>query len=243
MEQTKGKTMKKQRAFLLVGSPKGTKSSSYSMGSYLIRKLETGGLATESMSAGQALYSKENTDRMLDAVDAADLVVVAFPLYVDQLPAAVELIAERRRQRAERPSNPAEPEGSSLETRPQKLMAIVNCGFPEAYQNQPAVDIMRKFATETGFSWAGALALSMGGAVSQTPLEKGGGKVRNVVKALDLAADSLVAGGDVPPEAVSLMARPVIPRWLYCAFANIGWRQQAKQHGVRKKIFSRPYEP
>ncbi len=239
--------MKKQRAFLLVGSPKGTKSSSYSMGGYLIRQLEAAGLATESMSVGQALHSKENSDRMLDAVDAADLVVIAFPLYVDQLPAplvkAAELIAERRKQPAERPSNTAGLESSNPETRPQRLMAIVNCGFPEAHQNQPAVDIMREFATEAGFHWAGALALSMGGAVSATPLEKAGGKARNVVKALELAADSLIAGGDVPPDAVSLMARPFIPRWLYCAFANFGWRQQAKRHGVRNKIRARPYTP
>ncbi len=247
MEQAIGTTMKKQKAFLLVGSPKGTKSSSYTMGGYLIRRLEAGGMATESMSVGQALHSEENLSRMLGAVSAADLVVVAFPLYVDQLPAplvkAAELIAERRRQPAGRPSNTTESLSSDPGPQTQKLMVIVNCGFPEAHQNQPAVDIMRKFATETGFHWAGALALSMGGAVSGTPLEKAGGRVRNVVKALDLAAASLIAGGDVPPEAASLMGRPFIPKWLYCAFANIGWRRQAKKHGVQKQMYSRPYEP
>jgi hypothetical protein len=41
--------------------------------------------------------------------------------------------------------------------------------------------------------------------------------------------------------AASLMARPFIPRWLYCRFANIGWKQQAKKHGARDKINARPY--
>ncbi len=247
MEQATGKTMKEQKAFLLVGSPKGTKGSSYSMGSYLIRKLAAGGVATDSMSVGQALHSEENTSRMLDAVNAANLVVVAFPLYVDQLPAplvkAAELIAEWRRRSDGRTVDTRESQSPDPAPHTQKLMAIVNCGFPEVDQIQPAVDIMRKFAAETGFHWAGALALSMGGAVSGMPLEKAGGRVRNVVKALDLAAASLIAGGGVPPEAASLMAKPFIPKWLYCAFANIGWRQQARKHGVRKQMYSRPYEP
>ena len=58
-----------------------------------------------------ALRSPEGRDRMLAAVDAADLVIVSFPLYIDQLPAplleALELIAEHRKAQAARPG--AEP--------------------------------------------------------------------------------------------------------------------------------------
>ena len=46
------------------------------------------------------MYSAERTKAMLDAMDAADLVLLAFPLYVNSLPApvmnALEQIAAHR---------------------------------------------------------------------------------------------------------------------------------------------------
>jgi putative NADPH-quinone reductase len=114
MEIDMDNTTIKRKALLFIGSPKGLKSTSYALGSYLLKKHE--------------------------AVAAADLIVFSFPLYVDQLPApllkALELVADHRKVNA-----PA---------KPQKIMAIVQCGFPETYQNQLACDIMRQFAKEDG---------------------------------------------------------------------------------------------
>lgn len=220
---------KKRKALLLVGSPKGKNSTSRSIGSRLLRKFEAGGIEVEEMTVSAALQSTENLHRMHKAVDAADLVIVAFPLYVDQLPAplvqALELVAERRKG-----SPGVAPSAGPLV---QKLAVIVQCGFPETRQNQPAVDIMRQFAKEAGFSWAGALAMGMGGAVGGKRLEKAGGMVRNVVKALDMAAASLAAGGDIPEEAARLMARPLMPRWIYSLAANWEFRREIKSEKYR----------
>jgi len=228
-------TTDKRKALLLVGSPRGKSSASQSIGSTLFRKLEAGGMEIEEMTVSAALQSTENQHRMHKAVDAADLVVVAFPLYVDQLPApliqTLELIAERRQG-----TLVASPSAGPLV---QKLAAIVQCGFPETHQNQTAVDIMRRFAKEAGFAWAGALAMGMGGALGGRPLEKAGGMVRNVVKALDMAAASLAVGGDIPEEASRLMARPLMPRWLYFLAANWGFRREIKKHGARKRVYDR----
>jgi hypothetical protein len=230
------KPIDKRKALLLVGSPKGKKGSSHSIGGYLMRKLAEAGLETEETAVAAALQSTENLHRLHKAVDAADYLIVAFPLYVDQLPAPLiqllELIADRRKGK---PSVP--PSAGPLV---QKLSAIVQCGFPDTNQNQPAVDIMRQFAREAGFAWAGALALGMGGAVGKKPLEKAGGMVRNVVKALDMAAVSLAGGGNIPDEAAALMARPLLPKWLYSLAANWEFRRELKKHGVRKQACARP---
>lgn len=227
-----------QRAFLLIGSPKGKAGASYALGGYLVRKLVAGGMDVEEMTVSAALQSTENQHRLHKAVDSADLFIVAFPLYVDQLPAPLiqllELVADRRKGK---PGVP--PSAGPLV---QKLAAIVQCGFPEAHQNQPAVDIMRQFAKEAGFEWAGALALGMGGAVGRKPIEKAGGMVRNVVRALDRAAVSLSAGGRVPDEATALMARPLMPRWLYLPAANWSFKRELKKHGAGKRAYDRPYE-
>jgi multimeric flavodoxin WrbA len=220
------------RAFLLAGSPKGLKGTSYELGRCFLGKLEAGGFSAETQAAGAASRSEESSAALLRAVDEADLVVVSFPLYIDQLPApliaALERVADDRRLRPARKSS--------------KLMAIVQCGFPESLQNLPAVEIMRRFAKETGFSWAGALFMGMGGALGGKPLAKAGGMARNTVKALDLAAASLLAGGNVPDEASTLMARPLFPRWLYRSMANWGMKREARKHGAKRTVLARPYE-
>jgi hypothetical protein len=122
-------------------------------------------------------------------------------------------------------------------------MAIVQCGFPETMQNQPALDIMREFAAKAGYDWAGGLATGMGGAVGGKPLEKAGGMAKNIIKAFDLAAASILAGGIIPEKAVTLMGKPLMPRWLYLLAANFGMKSQARKHGAAKSLYARPYEP
>ena len=235
---TAGNTTGKRKALLLIGSPKGPKSTSRVLGAYLMRKLEAGGMESVEMTVAAALQSTENQHRMHKTVDAAELVVVSFPLYVDQLPAplvqTLELIADRRKGTL--PASPVAGPGI------QRIAAVVQSGFPETRQNQAAIDIMRQFAGEAGFEWAGALAMGMGGAVAGRPLDKGGGMVRNAVKALDLAAAALLEGRDVPPEAARLMGRRLMPAWLYTFMGDRGMRRSAKRHGVLGRAHDRPYE-
>ena len=56
--------------------------------------------------------------------------------------------------------------------------------------------------------------------------------MRNV-KSLDLAADALAKGEAIPEEAVKLMARPLVPRWLYLLIGNRGWVRGAKSMDAR----------
>ena len=225
------------KALLIIGSPRGKASASRALGGRLLGRLGAGGLEVEEMSVAAVLGSSERRHDLYRATDAADIVIVSFPLYVDQLPApliqALELLAERRRG------------GMGMTPWPgplvQRLVAIVQCGFPETHQNRPAVDIMRQFAKEAGFRWAGALALGMGGAVGGRSLEKAGGMLRNVVAALDKTAKSLIAGGDVPDEATAMMARPLMPRWFYHAAANWGFRARLRKNGALKRAGDRPY--
>ncbi len=226
------------KAVLLIGSPKGRKSTSHAIGRALLERLEAGGMEAETFTAVESLRSTENLHRMHRAMDAADLVVVSFPLYVDQLPAplvqVLELVAERRK------GGPGVSPAAG--PRDQKLLTIVQCGFPETHQNQPAVDILRRFANETAFRWAGALAMGMGGAVAGKPLDKAGGMVRNTVKALDLAAAALLRNEDIPPEAQEMMGKPLMARWLYLVMANFGMKRSLRRHGVKEQAYARPYE-
>jgi len=64
----------------------------------------------------------------------------------------------------------------------------------------------------------------------------------NIIKSLDLTVDALLRDESVPDEAIRLMAKPLIPAWMYTAIGNLGWRRRAKRYGVRKKLHDRPYQ-
>lgn len=219
-----------KKALLLVGSPKPTKSTSEVLGKYILDKIKNRGIETENININNTLMI--NYQGLIDKVNNCDILILSCPLYVDSPPAtvikAMELIYESRI-------------GISL-SRKQVMMAICNCGFPEAFQNYSALAIYKTFAEETGFEWAGGLALGGGGAIDGKPLEKMGGMVKNLVKSLNLTADALVLGKSVPKEAVKLIEKPMMPNWLYYLGGQIGWVIQSKKFGAHKKLNHRPYQ-
>jgi hypothetical protein len=216
------------RALLLVGSPKRSGSASETMGAYLMSRLAARGVHVDSLHLSRAVRSTESRADLFAAMDAADLIVLAAPLYVDSLPAPVikvlELVAEHRAT------------GTPPEAR--RFAAIVNSGFPEPAQNDTALAICRQFAREAGFTWAGGLGIGGGGLVVGKPLERPPGLIRRAVRALDLAADALADGRPIPDAACEAVARPLVWPWLYRLVGNFGFRREAGKHGAR--IGARP---
>jgi hypothetical protein len=199
----------------------------------LFEQLAAQGVQARTIRLYTLLKSETRMHSLLEAVDAADLVTLASPLYVDSLPAPVihvlEEIAEHRRE---------EPPASS----PQ-LTAIVNCGFPEAAHNQTALAICRNFARLAGFEWGGGLALGGGeGIVHGMPLNELGGRAFPIRHSLEVAAQALAAGKPIPQEATTLMGKPGVPAWLYKLVGGYGWKQQARKYHVQNQLRARPYQ-
>lgn len=219
------------KVLLLVGSPRGAASASNSLGDHLLRLLEERGMATKKLLVYPALGDEKKMAELLAAVDACDLLVAAFPLYVDQLPAPlVDLllgIAERR-------------QGRAGEAR-QGLAAVINCGFPETAHCRLAGEIVRNFAVQAGFRFLGCLATGMGGTIGNRPLATAGGVVRHQVKALGLAATSLAKGTEIPETVIGLMGKAMMPRWFYNWMGDWGWRRAAKKNGVSGRLPEKPF--
>jgi hypothetical protein len=222
------------RALLLVGSPKagskvGSGSTSGVLGGELLVGLRRRGWSTEALNLAGDLRGQAGREQLGMRVDAADLVVLAFPLYIDALPflctLALEVLAERN-------------------LTGKALAVLVNNGFPEALQNNLALSICARFARETGMAWAGGLALGGGEAISGgLPLagkeRRGRPPAGYVVKALDAAAGALAAGRPVPAGVQGQLAKspfPGLPFVLWCwLFRIIGehqWRRAAKRNGA-----------
>jgi multimeric flavodoxin WrbA len=219
-----------KRAVLLVGSPRTKKSTSASLGGYLMEQLNTHNIETQTIQIYTSLSSPARMDALYQSIEDADLVVLAFPLYVDSLPApvtaALEKIAERRK----------------VNGRPARFAAIANCGFPGADHNNTALAICSEFARENGLAWMGGLSLGAGeGIVHGTPLHALDGRAIPIKAALDMAAEALAAGNPIPQTSKDLLAKPIIPNWMYTLSGRFGWRQAAKQFGAQKLLKRQPY--
>jgi hypothetical protein len=218
-----------KKALLLIGSPHGFNSSSNSLGIYLLDKLQSGGYETSKIHAQAAVHNPEKQAEMLSQVADSDLLILAFPLYVDSLPSglilALEKIAEDRKK--------------ATATKHTRVLAIVNNGFPESKQNATAIAICKQFANEVEYEWVGGLMMGAGAMINGMPLEKAP-MMKNVKKSLDLTSQNLIEGSTVSDETMELMAKSVMPKFIMTMFANMGWKSMAKPYGNQKKLRDRP---
>ncbi|NTU98210.1 MAG: NAD(P)H-dependent oxidoreductase, partial [Chlorobiaceae bacterium] len=217
-------------ALLLVGSPRMAKSTSASLGGYLFEKLAEQGVRTETVQIYKTFGNPEKMASLLESVDRSELVVLAFPLYIDSIPAPVlsvlRAIGQHRRGQA----------------RSGKFVAVANSGFIESHHNENALASCAVFAKEAGFSWMGSVAIGGGeGLVHGKPFSELGGPAIPYRKNLDLVAQALASGKSVPVEARMQLGKPFTPGWIYRAVGSYGWKKQARRNGALSQIDARPY--
>lgn len=220
-------------AAIFIGSarPKGT-STSESLARQLIDGLEADGVRTTLVYASQFIKPGRAATEALEAMLAAELLVVSSPIYVDGLPA---LATRALQQLAERLADGPHPL--------RKIVGLLNCGYPEAIHNRITMRLLRTFARQNGLLWAGGLALGGGEIIHGRPLASARLMARAPIRALDQAAQALATGHPIPPEAIRLMARPLISSRLFRWIARLRWITQALPNGIGWwKLGARPHE-
>jgi multimeric flavodoxin WrbA len=210
-------------ALLINASPKPGRSTSLAMCEYLGERLKERGMEVKES------HLRKERNEVIEEMDTADLVVLASPVYVDSLPS--ELIALMEDFSATK----------EAKKREQTMIAIVNCGFPEPAHCATAITITSIFAKRMGFAWGGGLPMGMGEMTMGRTLEEAGGAMRRPRKALDLTAATLAEGHEVPIEAVRLMAKAPIPKWMFVKLAHRRWRQEAAGNGCSDKMGDTPF--
>ncbi len=222
---------KTTKAVLLVGSPRKSKSTSLSLGRYLCSKLAQQSVQVDTFH----IYSKERGAEahmvLLATICEADLVILAFPLYVDTLPSPVLAFLEQLARYRKIHKGDKFPH----------FVALVNCGFPEASQNENALAVCAQFAQEAGFVWGGGIALGGGNGLGSKELEDWGRRTRHIRRALDLAAVALHNGQAIPKMAVEIAAKPLYPAFLFRFGAQFFWKKAAAAHGAQETMHARPY--
>lgn len=149
--------------------------------------------------------------------DAAgvDALVLAVPLYVDELPASA--IA-----RLEELAGAARP-GT-------RVYALLNCGFFEPYQMDCELEVLELWCRAHGLAWSGAVAVGGGGML---PGIWGSPRLGWIRRPTSEASDQLVLALRSGSDAGIIQVRQRIPRWMYILAAQAGWRAQARKNGCR----------
>lgn len=232
-----------RQALLLVGSPKTGSSTSEVLGLHFAGLLEKTGWKTRTIKIRERWFGGAGPAELRSALENADLILAAFPLYADSVPALVAKTFEELQEMGNKASK----------TDSRRFFVIANNGFPEAYQNAPALAICRNFAEKAGMAWAGYMAVGAGEAVSGgRPLEgkqRRGPPVFRLIEAFESAASMLERDGFVsgkPLKAIQKSPIPLLPfpiwRRMFIHFASAYWRKRASGHGVKKRqMNAKPY--
>lgn len=227
--------MRPRRALFLFGSGRPIRSStSEALGGHLIEGLVAGGMDCDALHVSH-LRGERADQRLVPALEGAELFVLAAPVYVDALPYLVTHCLERVYLHR------CGPGASDTELPPPtRMVALVNCGYPGVRHTETTLSICRAFARRAGLPWAGGLGLAAGEAIHGAPIAGLGRMGRNVRASLDLAAEALLAGEPIPDEAVELMARPLMPDFAYRLLANVGWAMSARRNGALGQMRDQP---
>ncbi len=231
------------RVLLLVGSPRGRRSTSTAVVSYLLNLMKLKGVEPlPVLWIGPILRTQEKISQLLEAVDAADVIVLAAPLYDDCQPyiviKAMELIAAHQKELAK----------AQKKNDGKLFSVVVNCAFPEEHHTQTVIRIYRKFAEDAGFRWGGSLSIRVGEALrgrEGKTLDDVGSMAKKVKEALVRMADSLAKGSPSADETMSVIPEAFYrgPFFFLGSFFiwlnNRGWAKLAKKKG--EDVNARPY--
>lgn len=221
--------MKRTKAVVLIGSPKKGSSTSRSLAEHLVTQLKNEGMDVETYHIVESITDPVRSREIWDGFRDAGLIVISTPLYVDSLPSEVVAWMETAGRK-----------GTEI-VKGTRLLAMVQCGHPDVDQTAVAVDILKNFSDQLGCEWAGALQMPMGPAIDGRSLPEAKGAARHAVKALNMTAEALANGMEVPVEAFQEMQVRPIPVFIYLMVANRMWKRRAKDNGVRYQLMNMPY--
>lgn len=172
-----------------------------------------------------AMRTTKVSEEDLEQLAGCDALVFAFPLYFDGIPSQLlRCLVQMETYFREKPAKGI------------RVYALVNNGFYEGRQNEPAIDMMKNWTLRSNLLWGQGVGLGGGGMLAQMKdISEGQGVKKNLGGALKAVAGNIASQTSAEPVLVS----PDIPRIVYRVGGNIGWNSQAKAKGLKKKDIGR----
>jgi hypothetical protein len=198
------------------GSPKAKDSASECILKMLKNLFNNNDMISEYNFRKPHLDNKE-----IEQICQCNVIVMAFPLYVDGIPAhLLSCLYEMER---------------FFKTSPNpniKVYALVNSGFYEGKQNSLALEMVENWCEKCGISFGQGIGIGGGGMFpSMTNVPDGKGPKKKSYEALKILSKNISTNSS----AENIFISPSFPRFAYKLSAEVGWRQKIKSNGLSKK--------
>lgn len=205
---------------IINGSPKPGKNTSEILIHFFLAEL-AGKHSVETYRPGKQPLSPEQIDQL----GASDVILFAFPLYVDSIPShLLKLLVEISNQ-------------TKLSSKTM-VYCLVNNGFFEGIQNHIAIEQMQLWCASVGATWGQAIGLGAGEMlpfIADIPL--GHGPNKN----LGHAMKELVHNVQNRTGGANIYISPNWPRPLWKLQSSLFvWYPRAKQNGLKIRELSAP---
>jgi hypothetical protein len=201
---------------LLNGSPKMKESASGTLLEELNQLINKGHSIIE-----LKLNKKEISTIDLELIKSSDILVFAFPLYVDGIPSHLLYCLKQ-----------LEDYFKKRNVTNISVYAMVNSGFYEGEQNMLALEMMKHWCTKTGLLWGQGLGIGAGGMLISTKnIPIGNGPKKNLGNALKTFSFNILN----QKSGENIMITANFPRIAYKLAAEAGWRQRIKMNGLQVK--------
>lgn len=162
-----------------------------------------------------AMHTAVVSEDAWETCKTADAWVFAYPLYVDGIPG--HLLSCLMQLESMHPQE-----------REIRVYGIVNCGFYEGIQAEPALKLLQNWCAKCGFLYRGGIGVGGGGGLAQMPKVQGGhGPRAPIEKALQVLAQRILQQESNENQYVSV----AFPRFLYRMAAQMGWRRMIRANG------------
>ena len=160
-------------------------------------------------------YSLKNIkyDSILKSIYKNDVIVFAFPLYVDS-PTSITL------------SFLDYVIDNNINLKGKLVYVVINCGFREGKQNITAVNIMKRWCDKVGAVYASSIMIGAGEIVGK---DKFNFISRNALKKINNFANIIkmkVINDDI------ITTIDLLNNRLYCFLANLSWNKKGKKNNL-----------
>jgi len=201
---------------LISGSPKVKNSAS----EFILSSLKS--LIPDEIEFSEFKFNHVKlTEADLIEIANVDIMILAFPLYVDGIPSHLLRCLYQ-----------LETSLNTSKTKKIRVYAIVNCGFYEGHQASIALDQTKNWCSKANLEWGQGVGIGGGGFLASLKGNpKDQGPVRNLWDALKKMAIHISEN----QESEDIYTVPNFPRMVYTLGGNMGWRKQIKENGLGQK--------
>lgn len=208
---------------MINGSPKLSKSNS----GFMLKALKAS-LPIEHNITLYNISKKPLADEQYIELCHVDVLVFAFPLYIDAIPSHLfrMLVALEGYLKAEMKEKIS-------------VYILVNNGFYEGHQNYIAIEIMKNWCKRCELHFGQGIGQGAGemlGFMQDVPFSKG--PLKNLAKAVSSLSNNIVnqSTGEL------VLLNPIFPHFAWIRSAHFFWHSQAKQNGLKRKDIVRKIE-